>query len=334
MVVNHYKALERWVAECLIGFCDAQTLIAQLMAQGLTQEEAQTLVHEVSTHPYIQAGRSMVKQYQRLEWLLGVYEKNHQQSAHWGTVERRSDLTREAFFENYYAVNRPVILTGCLEGSPALTQWTPEYLKSRWGHLEVEYHHYQSDDTGENALVTSKAPFSQYVEMVQACDTENAFYLNAYSKKANQHLIQEMIQEVHLPEAFLDPQKIDGGAALWYGPANTNTELHIDILNGFLVQVQGRKRVRMIPSYYLPSVYPKGDMLSLVSAIEPDYETYPRFKQAQIVEFILEPGEIYFNPIGSWHQVTALDKSISFTCTHFYADNQYPWFSEAFPESP
>ena len=54
------------------------------------------------------------------------------------TVPRRSGLSREQFLEEYYSLNRPVVLTGMMDGWQALNKWTPEYLKNKCGNIQVE----------------------------------------------------------------------------------------------------------------------------------------------------------------------------------------------------
>ncbi|MBY0405657.1 MAG: cupin-like domain-containing protein, partial [Cyanobacteria bacterium] len=56
-----------------------------------------------------------------------------------------------------------------------------------------------------------------------------------------------------------------------------------------------------------------------------DLEKYPLFQNAQVIEFILEPGQCVFMPVGWWHEITALDVSISLTMTQFKYNNTYDW---------
>ena len=51
--------------------------------------------------------------------------------------------------------------------------------------------------------------------------------------------------------------------------------------------------------------------LSYVDCDNPDYERFPKFRQAVALEGILEPGEMLFLPAGWWHQVRSMDLAIS-----------------------
>lgn len=62
------------------------------------------------------------------EWLLEEVERQRRLATGLIAIERRAALTSEEFLERYYAANRPVILTGEMDGWPALKRWTPEHL--------------------------------------------------------------------------------------------------------------------------------------------------------------------------------------------------------------
>ena len=42
-----------------------------------------------------------------------------------------------------------------------------------------------------------------------------------------------------------------------------------------------------------------------------------------LLECVIDKGEAIFLPIGWWHHVTALDRSISMSFTNFIADNEF-----------
>lgn len=327
-------ALRQWVGECFIRFVDEDTIRSLLARQGLEPGQIDSLIAEGESHPYVTAGRMMARNYQRLEWLLRVYEYSNSQSIYDGKIERRSNLSRSEFLESYYSVNRPVILTGLTEGWPARTRWTPEYLKSNFGHFPVEIKHYKATEQGTYDFLNEDLLFGDYVDMVTQAGITNEFYLTAYNAEKYQHLLRELLKDVVMPTEYLDPHQIEDKIYMWYGPAGTVTKLHIDSHNVFLAQAVGRKLVRLVPSFHLPHVYQQGDFFSPVNPEELDLETYPLFQNAQVMEFILEPGEILFIPVAWWHQVRALDWSISLSFTNFHFGNDYRPFSQVYGSFP
>ena len=52
-------------------------------------------------------------------------------------IDRRSGLTREEFIENYLKPKKPVVFTDLAKDWPAMTKWTPEFLKENYGYLDV-----------------------------------------------------------------------------------------------------------------------------------------------------------------------------------------------------
>jgi hypothetical protein len=67
------------------------------------------------------------------DWLLDALERQRDLSPPLAKIERRGGLTAEEFLERYYAVNRPVILSGEIDAWPAFSRWTADYLEERLG---------------------------------------------------------------------------------------------------------------------------------------------------------------------------------------------------------
>jgi ribosomal protein L16 Arg81 hydroxylase len=92
-----------------------------------------------------------------------------------------------------------------------------------------------------------------------------------------------------------------------------------------MAQVYGRKRWRLISPQQTPLLYNYVGVFSKVDCENPDYQKYPLFKNVQIIEEVLQPGEVIFVPVGWWHQVKALNTSISLSFTNFVFPNYYTW---------
>ncbi|HVI05430.1 MAG TPA: DUF6065 family protein, partial [Sphingomicrobium sp.] len=73
------------------------------------------------------------------EWLLETLEGQRDLVPKLVGIERRAGITSEEFLENYYAANRPVILTSEMDDWPALAKWTPQYLKEKVGGKAIEF---------------------------------------------------------------------------------------------------------------------------------------------------------------------------------------------------
>src|SRR5581483_11277393 len=112
---------------------------------------------------------------------------------------------------------------------------------------------------------------------------------------------------------------------LWFGPGGTVTPLHHDVLNVMLVQVYGRKLVRLISPLESHCLYHDVGVYSKVDPTRPDAERFPRFSRVRPFNILLEPGQALFMPAGWWHHVTALDTSISLSFSNFRWVNDFTW---------
>jgi hypothetical protein len=110
---------------------------------------------------------------------------------------------------------------------------------------------------------------------------------------------------------------------LWISEADVNTRPHYDASNNFLVQVVGRKRVRLFAPSDTSNLYPytiKDTIFADSPAVhvsqiaDIDLLTsgqFPNVKLIKCFEDILHPGDLLFIPAGWWHEIRALDISIS-----------------------
>ncbi len=60
-------------------------------------------------------------------------------------------------------------------------------------------------------------------------------------------------------------------------------------------------------------LYPRPDdpWRSELNVFEPDYEKFPKFKDATPINFVVGPGETLFIPFGTWHTAHSLTPTIS-----------------------
>jgi hypothetical protein len=94
------------------------------------------------------------------------------------------------------------------------------------------------------------------------------------------------------------------------------TPAHFDEMNNVACVVSGARRFTLFPPEQVANLYigpleytPAGAPVSMVSLENPDFERFPRFKEAlaaaQVAE--LEPGDALFIPAIWWHHVASLD---------------------------
>jgi ribosomal protein L16 Arg81 hydroxylase len=92
-----------------------------------------------------------------------------------------------------------------------------------------------------------------------------------------------------------------------------------------LAQVAGRKRYRIIPASQWQYVYNNSGVFSDVDCERPDFNQYPKFREATVIDVVLRRGDVLFMPVGWWHQVRALDVSMTVSFTNFVFPNHFVW---------
>ncbi len=138
-----------------------------------------------------------------------------------------------------------------------------------------------------------------------------------------------------VPEALYDcfdyPPYFDRGAfnipRWWIGSKNTGLGLHRDLVDNFLYQIKGAKKVYLFSpgeSDYLYPVEFGGNPFyepSSVNMFSPDLEKHPVYPQAKGIQCELIPGDMLYLPAGWWHCIRNLEVSWSL---NFFAVNQKP----------
>lgn len=101
---------------------------------------------------------------------------------------------------------------------------------------------------------------------------------------------------------------------IWMGN-KTGTHTHFDVQQNIAYVVSGKRRFTLFPPSQTPNLYmapfessPSNAPISMVQPEDPDFDKYPRFREALEHQVVaeLEPGDALFIPYMWWHHVKAL----------------------------
>lgn len=319
----------RWIGENLLLGSSTDSILDAMAAKGIPADEARREISAAQQSPYLKSVVRLENRLKKRDWMLAMYRKLNRLHPSSNRVERRHKLSREAFLNEYYSANRPVIITGAMDDWPAMRKWNLDYFKGKLGDREVEVQLGRDQAQGNYEIdrdrFVRRMRFSDYIEKVRASGVTNDFYMTAANDSGNKRALAPLWDDV-----VQSPEYLDGSNPLngffWFGPAGTITPFHHDLTNNFMAQVIGRKRVKIAPSWDMPLMENHYHVFSTVDGRTRPATPDPSQEEAQILECILGPGEILFLPIGCLHFVEGLDVSVTVSFTNFVFDNDFHSF--------
>jgi Rps23 Pro-64 3,4-dihydroxylase Tpa1-like proline 4-hydroxylase len=267
------------------------------------------------------ASKSALEEGERALALLELYRNLFYKSQASKSIEVRSRITGEEFYEKYYFMNRPVLLEGAMDNSPAVQNWTPQYFETYYGSVPVPV------TSGRNLDPNYESNFSETVctvkleELIDRLRREpesNDYYLVARNGFFDQPALTHLRKELQPPADIINCDDYGSGTTkLWLGPKDTLTPLHHDLHSILFAQVYGKKHFKLIPPFDTPLLYVQKKFYSAVDPECVDQVSFPEFARATVLDVVVKQGDLLFLPAGWWHWVKALDVSISATFCSF-----------------
>lgn len=319
---------QQWIAENRLRNCTPESMLVTMTHAGLDAAESAAAIRRMEQDPAFLAARKMQQLHRKLESVLANQQKLWELAPEYFSVEKRPHITRSEFIERHVRGSRPLVLTEVASDWPAMKRWSAQDLKTRFGHLEVEIQAERSADPHyeENKLAHRRnVRLGDFVDQVVAGGATNDYYLTANNEALRRPDFAPLLADIGTLPDFCDHAALAHLSSFWFGPAGTNTPLHHDTVMLFHTQVVGRKRWRMISPLETPRVYNHNGVFSPIDLDKPDFERYPLFRDVKVLEVIVDPGETVFLPLGWWHQVTALDMSLSFSFSNIDVPNLYTY---------
>lgn len=329
---NRWK---EWVATNLLKGVSKNDIAKVLVQQGYNNAEIALELETASKSPYLQAGIKAGKLLKKREWLLQTCDDLARLDPGYN---RQIDVIDtppfEVFIKEYYSKHKPVVLKKGIDHWPALKKWSPQYFAETLGDTEIQVQFNRESDTlfERNSEKHRKSMrMTEFVDMIESGGETNNYYMTANNTQQNNDAIRPVFEDLgDFGEGYRklvnDPTF---NTYFWMGPKGTFTPIHHDLTNNMLVQVYGSKKVTLIPAWQVSWIYNDSHVYSKVDFPNVDLKTHPLMQHVTPVEVTIEAGDALFIPIGWWHCVNGLEKSISISFTNFNAPNHY---SESFKE--
>ena len=254
----------------------------------------------------------------------------------------------ETFLTEHMMPGAPVILKGFAKTWPALEKWPdPEYLRAVAGARTVPVElgeHYMHESFAQDLI-----ELGAFLDALAARGSGKRGDAKLEASRIGyvaQHALFDQIPalglDVRIPEycaltlhrddddastAAEGEEKGEGNAGTrgglwavnaWLGPRGTVSPTHCDPTHNLLVQVVGRKYVRLYAPSTRDAMYLSEDAKERNSSlVDPrvspweNFRNFPKFIRAPFSDAVLEPGDALYLPPGWFHYVQSVTSSFS-----------------------
>ena len=318
----------QWIAEQRLRGCTGESMVGTMTTAGWDAVISRAAIKRMEADPAYLAATRFQQLQRKLESVVGNLQKLWQLDPLYGVVEKRSHVSADEFEARYVRGCRPLVLTGHAQDWPALRCWSPADLRQRFGHLIVEIQAERHADPRyeENKLELRRSVrLSEFVDQVVAGGPTNDYYLTANNEVLRRPEFAPLLDDIGTLPPGCDRSQLPTKSSFWFGPAGTVTPLHHDTLMLFHTQVVGRKRWRLISPLEWPKLYNHHNVFSPIDLDRPDLHRYPAFGDVKVLDVVVEPGQTMFLPLAWWHQVSALDVSLSFSYSNLARPNEFSY---------
>lgn len=257
------------------------------------------------------------------------------------------------FHRDWIAPNKPCIIRNAFSHWPALSKWSPDYLREKVGSkvisVAVTPNGYADAVNGDRFVMPEERQmsFSSVLDIIEGkVDKGGGVF---YVQKQCSNLLQE------LPELTADVQphiawmstalgKLPDAVNFWLGEANAITSMHKDHYENLYCVVSGEKHFVLIPptdrpfipyGLFQPAIYHQRDdgefevidqsdseMVPWIplDPLNPDLERYPQYRRARPLHCSVKAGEMLYLPSLWFHHV---QQSHGCIAVNFWYDMDY-----------
>lgn len=248
------------------------------------------------------------------------------------TIEKKDSISYEDFIEQHAKPRIPVVLKNASAAWESNKIFTPEFFRKNFGDYEttsggIKYTMAEILDITAKSTIENPAPYpilfnipEQIPELLKYVEPMHMNYAEPNWFSSKMFPYGKFGKSVHL---FI------GGQGNTYG-------LHKDLYhtNAWITQLYGEKKIIVFPGDQDEYLYAGEEgyqrFISPVDITSPDYEKYPKFKNARPLDVVLQPGETIFIPNGLWHTTAAFAQNISLIFDQLNGLNYSDWKKDVY----
>lgn len=222
---------------------------------------------------------------------------------------------------------RPAVLRGLardwglVQAGLCSMQDAMDYLRSHYNGQPVTYSHGSPEVAGRPFYNDDFTALNCEVRRSLLDDVLDEIVAHAPDANPPTYYIASLLVDSRFPrfreenDLELATHGADAPPSIWIGNRVT-ASCHYDALNNIACCAVGRRRFTVFPPEQIDNLYPGpleptpgGQAVSVVDFGAPDFERYPRFRQAlaSAQTVVLEPGDAVFIPSLWWHHVQGLE---------------------------
>jgi len=249
----------------------------------------------------------------------------HSSTCEGRTVIRELDATNLIDLEEVVKSLEPVILRGLVSRWPVVEQaaggfeTTARYLSEHYsgrpltayvGKHEINGRFFYNEDFTDFNFKSGHATLAQVLAKLSSCRSEH--------EPPTVYVGSTMIDEWFPRFSSENPTPIERSpllASIWIGN-QSRVSAHFDFPDNIACVAAGRRRFTLFPPEQLENLYvgpldltPSGQEISLVDVVDPDYERFPKYREAERAAVVAElaADDALFIPSMWWHHVEAQD---------------------------
>jgi hypothetical protein len=241
------------------------------------------------------------------------------------TIAETGDITVADLSDELLASDQPLVIRGLASDWPAVkrglesTNGVIDYLQgfdsgnmvtALYAPPEADGRIFYNEDMTAFNFEYRRMALKEAVQQVRS-HVDQPFPPSLYIGSTNvDHWLPGFRNENDFPIQHLAPL-----VSIWIGN-QSRVSAHYDFPSNIACVVAGRRRVILFPPEQLTNLYvgpleftPAGQPISLVDFCAPDYERFPKFREAVKTAqmSVLEPGDAIIVPSMWWHHMEALD---------------------------